>query len=165
MSRRDSTYEIHKLVESSEHSRDFPSRIELDTEALVQILLQFRRLHFPSCHHDDDDDQPLHLQTTKSAGGDGETKNERKEGRKEGGCNQSGVGVYNDDTCAVHEEKGYTAGGGMNCICVGGKNIKGMKNKSSCETTDHLIINRIHHFYTAFDSAAACVTSAIILPL
>ena len=105
MSCRDSTYEIHKLVESSEHSRDFPSRIELDTEALVQILLQFRRLHFPSCHHDDDDDddQPPHLQTTKSAGGrDGETKNERerrKEGRKEerkkerkeGGCNQSGV--------------------------------------------------------------------------
>ena len=82
MSRRDSTYEIHKLVESSEHSRDFPSRIELDTEALVQILLQFRRLHFPSCHHDDDD-QPLHLQTTKSAGGDGETKNERKKGRKD----------------------------------------------------------------------------------
>ena len=123
MSCRDSTYEIHKLVESSEHSRDFPSRIELDTEALVQILLQFRRLHFPSCHHDDDDDddQPPHLQTTKSAGGrDGETKNERKR-RKEGRMQSiRGVGVYND-TCAVHEEKGYTAGGGMNCIWGGGK--------------------------------------------
>ena len=90
MSRRDSTYEIHKLVESSEHSRDFPSRIELDTEALVQILLQFRRLHFPSCHHDDDDDPPPHLQTKSAGEMVKQRTKERKEGRKEG-CNQSGV--------------------------------------------------------------------------
>ena len=105
MSCRDSTYEIHKLVESSEHSRDFPSRIELDTEALVQILLQFRRLHFPSCHHDDDDDPPLPpddeecrgemvKQRTKEREGRKEgRKNERKKGRKEDAINPGCVGV------------------------------------------------------------------------